>query len=397
MRWKKYFQVVLLTASLIVSNSFGIDFLQNNIVGTTAVAQTGNAINLLNEGNESYRLGDYHRAIRFFQQSLDISRQINDTKGKVLSLNGLGNAHRHLGNYKQAINYYNQSLAINQKINDPEGKADALMGLASVYHRQTKYQKSIDYNLQALNIYQKRGYKHGEADCSTHLGDAYHRLGKYDKAIYYHNNSLKNFTAINDNDGEALALTGLGNAFFRAGKLGKAEEALRSAIKIREDIRQNVKQDKLKVSIFERQALTNYLLQEVLVKQNKPEEALLIAERGRNRALAEILFQLLSQNRGEELTPPTLEDIQRIAREQNATLVEYSIIFDYQLYIWVIPPQGEIQFQKKTLPESLKELVKFSRDSIGVRGRGSDNSTTKQDDPQQSLKTTPSTLHRTHR
>ena len=334
MRWNKYFFLGLLTASLIVSNSFGINFLQNNFVGTIAVAQTQSAILLLNKGTEFYGLGDYHRAIDYFQQSLATSREINDRKGEVLSLNGLGNAHRHLRKYPQAINYYNQSLAINQKINYPEGKADALMGLASVYHRQTNYQKSIDYNLQALSINKEIGFKHGVADCSTHLGDAYQRLGNYEQAIYYQQNSLKNFKAINDYDGEALALTGLGNAFYGAGRLEEAEEALRDAIEIRENIWQNVKRDKHKVSIFERQALTYYLLQLVLVKQEKPEEALLVAERGRNRALVEILFRQSSQKLDEELTPPpTLDEIKKIAIQQNATIVEYSNLFGSQLYI----------------------------------------------------------------
>jgi CHAT domain-containing protein len=85
------------------------------------------------------------------------------------------------------------------------------------------------------------------------------------------------------------------------------------------------------------------------------------------------------------INPPKIQQIQQIAREQNATLVEYSIVADAfknqgkeewrqsELYIWVVKPTGEVAFKSvdlKSLNTSLGNLVTSSRDSIGVRGRG---------------------------
>ena len=83
---------------------------------------------------------------------------------------------------------------------------------------------------------------------------------------------------------------------------------------------------------------------------------------------------------------PTLSLLQQIAKEQNATFVEYSIINDdfkiqgkqeakvSELYIWVIKPTGEITFRRSGLKPlwqqqntSLKDLAINSRESIGVR------------------------------
>ena len=92
-------------------------------------------------------------------------------------------------------------------------------------------------------------------------------------------------------------------------------------------------------------------------------------------------------------TPPTVEAIKRIAKEHQATLVSYSIIYDQaqgqgeqttqesELYIWVVPPTGEIAFRQVDLksllhcqgkqpcaPTSLANLITSTRESIGLRG-----------------------------
>jgi CHAT domain-containing protein len=91
-------------------------------------------------------------------------------------------------------------------------------------------------------------------------------------------------------------------------------------------------------------------------------------------------------------TPPTVEAIKRIAKEHQATLVSYSIIYDQAqaqgeqttqesvLYIWVVPPTGEIAFRQVDLksllqcqgkqpcaPTSLANLVTSTRESIELR------------------------------
>ncbi len=97
----------------------------------------------------------------------------------------------------------------------------------------------------------------------------------------------------------------------------------------------------------------------------------------------ELLASKLSSNPNEQLsTPPNIDKIKQIAKLQNATLVQYSIIYDKfqvegkpqikesELYIWVVKPTGEIAFKQvdlKSINQSLEELVISARDSIGVR------------------------------
>jgi len=128
--------------------------------------------------------------------------------------------------------------------------------------------------------------------------------------------------------------------------------------------------------------MTYNLLQQVLVEQGQGETALQASEQGRSRAFTTLLAEK-QQLRSDDVS---LEQIQAIARAQNATLVEYSLVPDNEfvhqgkqrgttaeLYIWVVQPDGTISFRHtpvNTQIHRLEDLVKTSRAAIGLGSRG---------------------------
>jgi len=131
-------------------------------------------------------------------------------------------------------------------------------------------------------------------------------------------------------------------------------------------------------------AQTSQQLQNTLIAQNPTEAALVISERGRTRALVDLLAKRLS-TKDDLSIPLSIDKIKQVAKQQNVTLVEYSIITDEfnvegkqeakesELYIWVIKPTGEITFRKVDLKPlrqkekiSLTDLITKTRRSIGA-------------------------------
>ncbi|TBR61845.1 Fis family transcriptional regulator, partial [Westiellopsis prolifica IICB1] len=162
--------------------------------------------------------------------------------------------------------------------------------------------------------------------------------------IDYHNQSLAIKRQIGDRLGEGISLNNLGLALLNLGNPKAAEQNLRNSIAVKEAIRKDLgNNDAFKVSFFETQSQSYRLLQQALIAQNQTTQALEIAERGRARAFTELLA--VRQQLSSAPTPPNIEQIQQIAKQQNATLVEYSIAWD-NLYIWVVKPTGEVTFQK---------------------------------------------------
>ncbi|KAM3090581.1 CHAT domain-containing tetratricopeptide repeat protein [Phormidesmis sp. 146-35] len=358
----------------------------------------GDALGIL--ANTYSLLGDYSKAIEHYQQWLVITREVKNRRSEGIALGNLGSTYSMLGNYTKAIEYRQQWLAITREIKNRRDEGIALGSLGNAYSMLGNYSRSIEYLQQGLVIARKVKNRRSESTTLTALGTVYYFLGDYAKAIEYHQQSLAIAHKIKDRRLEGYVLNSLGDSFLKLGNLPSAEKALLSAIQVRESIRGDLgNNDNNKISIFEQQATSYRALQEVLIRQNKITPALEIAERGRGRAFVELLAQRLSTGSSNVSSggltlaaAPTQSQIRQIAKMQNATLVQYSIIYETikiqgkpstresALYIWVIQPTGDITFRQVDLKplwqrhnNSLAKLTIEKQEFLAVRSRGSNS------------------------
>ncbi|BAY26273.1 TPR repeat-containing protein [Calothrix sp. NIES-2100] len=372
-----------------------IDYQQQSLVIAREIKDRlgeGNALG--NLGNAYLSLGEYQKAINYYQQSLAIAQEIKDRQGEGTTLGNLSSAYYYLGNYPKAIDYIQQRLVISREIKDRYGEGQSLGNLGVVYQSLGDYPKAIEQYQQSLKIRREIKDRQGEGQSLDNLGVVYDSLGDYPKAINYHQQSLAIAREIKDLKSQGLSLNNLGAAFYKSGNLSAAEKTLYEGIKVLESLRGQKLNDTNKVSIFETQRSTYRILQQVLIAQNKNDAALEISERGRARAFVELISSRLNYGNGgaKSSASPTLAQMKQIAEVENATLVQYSIIYndfkvagkpqskESELYIWVIKPTGEVIFRKADLKPlwqkentNLDNLVTISRDAIGARGRGGIN------------------------
>lgn len=249
---------------------------------------------------------------------------------------------------------------------------------------QGQYLQAIESFRQARKHYETAGNTDSLADIDTRLAKAYLLKGDYSLALPTFQQTLAR--ARKDGFGTERPLSLLGMTYYQMGKLPEAEQVLREAIASWESLRsRETNTDAEKITLADQLLYSYRLLQKVLVAQNKTDAALEVAELGRARALVELLSE---RNNARKTPAPSLSQLRQIAKTQNATLVQYSIVGremrvlnieprdETNLYIWVIPPQGNITFRQVDLKAagfaSLKELVLQTRQqAIGVRGRGS--------------------------
>jgi CHAT domain-containing protein/tetratricopeptide (TPR) repeat protein len=339
-------------------------------------------------GNAYHSLGEYKKAIEYTQQSLTIARQINNPQNEGNALGGLGNAYNSLKEYKKANEYYQQWLTIARRINSPQSEVRALLGLGLSSVWLGNYDEAIAYNQKSLAITRQIQDRYSEGSALGNIGLAYHYLGEYAKAMEYHQKSLAIAQQIKDRQGQGRALNNLGYALQKSGKLSEAEKILFEGVVVWERQRERLdSNDALKVSIFEEQSRTYTILQKVLIAQKKIDKALEIAERGRARAFIELLQRRAELKQKAEYinSSPNIELLKQTAKQQNTTLVQYSIIYDdfkvkdkrqfkeSDLYIWVIKPTGEVEFRSFDLKplwqqqnSSVENLVTKTLESLGV-------------------------------
>ena len=376
---------------------------------------------LTNLGLVEYGLGNYINAIGNYQTSLPLSEAINDPRTQGRTLGNLGLAYDALGETQTAIGYYQQSLTLAQQVSDPYGEAKAWGNLGSVYFALGDYQKaqeaqqkswqlmekiddiygqgealnqlglvasalgnsqeSIDFYEKSLTLIEQSSDRKTQAQVLNNLGLSYLLIQQYPKAIAYFKQSLVITQEIEDRLGTGLSLNNLGFAYLEKREFSTAQNYLQKGIEVWEALRTELgDNDTYKIAIFEQQSRTYQLLQKVLVAQNKPERALEIAERGRTQAWIDLFSQKVNPSSAQINTQPlTQQDIQKIAQQQNATLVEYSLV-DSTLYIWVIQPEGKIIFRPvdlSILDLSLEQTAEFTRVAAATgrqRGEETQNS-----------------------
>ncbi|PZO57851.1 MAG: Fis family transcriptional regulator [Phormidesmis priestleyi] len=337
------------------------------------------AASLTNLGNTYNSIGNYQKAIDFYRGSFLISQEIGDRNGEAFTLNNLGMANDNLENYSAAVDFYQESLHIFRNIGDRNGEVNSLNNLANSYSSLREYQKAIDLCLQAISLADNIEYSAGKAYSLNNLGNIYRILGDYKEAISFHQKSLEISREISEIQGELNALNSIGFAYLEQGSYAAAEESLNDAISIYEGSVFYELPDSERISLFETHLKTYEYLELAMVSQNRYSEALLVSERGRTRSLSRLVSERSSEKFGVQTSfePFDLIEVQRVAKEQQSVLVEYSLIATVDdsllLHIWVVQPTGELHFKEVSIDNSLEgviELIRQSRETIGLRSRG---------------------------
>ncbi len=317
-------------------------------------------------------LAEYPKALRFLEQGLTITKEVRNRSGEGVALRNIGEVYDDLQQYPKAISFLQPALEIAKLESDRFEEATALLSLGRVYNNQGQQAKALKSYQQVLTISQKLGYRRIEGATLHEMAIVYQNLKQYPKALKLYQQVLAITIEEQDPPAEALTRTSFGSTLLETNQATAAAKMLLTAINIWESLRPGLT-DVYKVSIFETQAKTYRQLQQALIAQGKINSALEIAERGRSQAFVELLTSRLSPNSKNPPTikPLTIDQIQLIAKKEKATLVEYSIVSNKLLYIWVIQPTGAVAFKQVNLTSTpLIELVRSSRQSLGLRGRG---------------------------
>ncbi len=424
--------------------------------------------------NEFNEPGDSNDAITHLENSLAAFRNAGDRRGEAGILTALGTIYMQDRKYSKGIEYLEESLALSNEYPSELENSGIRKGniflLGEAHFQQGNNTQALEYFQQSLELAKQEADNKDLSSSLIALGKVYVALGENDRAIAYAREALAQNQARasseQDLDRQGRALTILGTALWKSNRLTEAEDTFRQAMKVFEQSRQvelasNSEDELAKIKSFQAQASVSPNLQQVLIAQNKIEEALEIAEWGRARVTTELLArkssssddlppqqpvqnptsqnycqrqaqqleqyssslppeqarqmagkmsdfeqqcQQIYQSRQQQIqqhlenspyapflsssarilsaetspppaiAPPNIAKIQQLAREQEATIVEYSIVAENdlgkinsqedKLLIWVVQPTGKVTFRQVDLTQnklSLTALVNNSR------------------------------------
>ncbi|MDQ2743420.1 MAG: tetratricopeptide repeat protein, partial [Chloroflexota bacterium] len=122
-------------------------------------------------GNVAKYQGELRRAAEFYEQSMDVMRDIGSTVNVARLLNNLGTIAVERGDFQRAVALYEESLAIKRELEDERGIATALNNLADVFRDQGHLDRASSLYRESMQLFQHMGEKSGAALSLANLGE----------------------------------------------------------------------------------------------------------------------------------------------------------------------------------------------------------------------------------
>jgi CHAT domain-containing protein len=325
------------------------------VVTTQSRIERADALSAL--GRLELDLGQYAAAGDRFTEAIAQRQAIGFTTGRrnqlelVRDFNDLGRVNQAQGQWTESRKQYEKSLGVLENIQAPNLAIQSYLLMAQLALTQSDWpaaQRAIAQTQRfSGNPANQIAIANAQADYHRHQSQWDAAIGEYQKALAIADRARNPATIANLN-------ANIGWVQLQQGQIKPAIANLEQSIQAYETLREYVNTDD-QISLVDQQAQAFQTLQQAYVRDQRPEQALAIAERGRARAFVELLSARLTDNKIVPIAPPTLTQISAIAKAKQSTIVTYSTIADpvkkveTDLYIWVVQPDGKVQFQSVDL------------------------------------------------
>ena len=281
-------------------------------------------------GNVYALQSNYVQALGAYRKGLAIQEETEDKEGQALTFNSIGQLHKSQGNLTQAAEFYQKSLKINQEIGSKRGIADALNSIGNIYSAQGDYTQALDSFQKSRRINEEIGNRPGIAPVLNNIGDTYSAQGDYKQAMKVYQEGLSLAEELGSKTDITTAIASMGRLYLLQGSYGnaidsakraadmasqignpelfwqasvvagkayralnqldKARQSFNDAITTIERLRGQVAgNEKDQRNFFSGKVAPYYAMVDLLVEQNKTDEALAYAERAKSRVLLDVL------------------------------------------------------------------------------------------------------------
>ena len=260
-------------------------------------------------GYSCFQLQRLEEAFGHYKASLDIAKETDYKELEVKASVALGHFDLQRGRYEEALKYYQTGTAIAKENGDRVNEVLASHHVGVCFFRLSQHEKAVDQLLAVCKMVEKGGYNIGSAEANYMLGQCY---------------------------------------FFGLGQYDKAERHLKRAVLFYQELFDGaLRQDYYKVSRCEHSVRVYRLLILVLLTQNKAEEGLLVAERGRSKALAELMTTSYSLKTSEanEARALSLSQIREVVKLLDTTVIFFSLLENNDtsiIWSWTIKSNGQV-------------------------------------------------------
>lgn len=327
----------------------------------TAIQLGGEDIAQVALGNLGWaylRLGDTDRSLGLFLEAEQRAADLGDIRAKLNWMATAGNAYISSGNLARAEESYLKSLDMARKINSNQDIIDSLENLTHISIEEGQLDDADLYLAQLVPRVQATPNRLDDLDVMLAQAkiDAARQHDEWAKALFR--------SVEQDPDSQTSMRMGaeheLARLYESEGDSRGADKMYRTALATFEAARSELKNEDSKLPFLANATPIYDDFVHFLVSQDKPLEALEVADQSRARTLA----QGLGVDPGSSAFAPASLHPEEIARRTGATLLFYWLGAKSS-YLWAITPQRTAVFPLPPQSEIVPRIGRYRRALLG--------------------------------
>jgi signal transduction histidine kinase len=192
---------------------------------------------LYHEYARSFMTARMDSAEKYYNLSLELSKNLGYDKGKMRALNGLGNILLISGNPREALSRFSESMKIGYKENDPDFLCIINNNMGVTYDKLGSLDSAEKYNKVALEYAQQIKSGKRQAKCLSDLAtNATHR-GDYEKAVQYNLKAKEFYESEHNTFDLTLVYIRLGVIYSEIKDFNKSIQSYRIALKFNDTLK----------------------------------------------------------------------------------------------------------------------------------------------------------------
>ena len=289
-------------------------------------------------------LGDFDEATSLLQKALASARQQNDSGEIQGSLANLGDLYMQMGDPASALTYLKQAEILSAHTSYESARVDTLLHIATAYRAQGHLDLAVSYANKAVAAARATISRSQEAQTRIELASIQLSSGAARKAEQNFLTALDLAETAAAPQEIIAAHRGLADVSIRAGRFSNAASHLKLAVNRLEALRSSAPGPELRASFLSQNWRVYEDLAYVLVTLHDDREAFDYVERGRSRALLDVLARAGSSNPKLHHRPMNLSEVEEQVRQRNTVLMDY-LLGEKESYLWAISPKGSQMFR----------------------------------------------------
>ena len=226
---KKYLLIIFFSITILAQKKEGKLLIDSLLIELPKKNEDTIKVAILNQLSYLYRNVDAENGLKLGNQSLLLSKKLNQKNGISLAYYSIGANYSAKSQYDNAIKYFRKALEISS---DKIVVCKIYRGIGIAYMYQNNYTKALDYNFKSLKIYESNGDKEGIAAVLSNIGIVYFDLNKNSESIKYYEKSLAINKKLKNNVNMAANFGNLGHVYIELKLYNKAIEYYKKAVEI---------------------------------------------------------------------------------------------------------------------------------------------------------------------